>query len=87
MWLMPVESRLRGLELNLLSFKCSCFQMLRWFWFTDPGAGKGAWVRLLHQGTMGRSIVGLLVRNWNGRSEKVCHMIGICGQSSGRGTW
>ena len=38
-------------------------------------------------GTIGRFMVGLFVRNWNGRSEKVCHMIGIWGQSSGRGTW
>src|SRR5882757_8261301 len=41
----------------------------------------------LSYGTIGRSIVGFLGRNWNGRSEKVCHMTGICGQSSGRGTW
>ena len=38
-------------------------------------------------GVIGRSMPGFFAKKWNGRIEKSCHMIGICGQSSGRGTW
>jgi hypothetical protein len=35
----------------------------------------------------GKSRAGFAAKKLNGRSSKECHMVGITGQSSTRGTW